>query len=98
MRILLAVDGSRSAEHATALVAALPWREGGYVRIVSVAPPNQGVPETWGLPDVESGREDVGDDRATANLEALRLPFVRSSPPGATSSSSPFSCAVAPRA
>ena len=71
MRILLAVDGSRSAEHATALVAALPWREGGYVRIVSVAPPNQGVPETWGLPDVESGREDVGDDRATANLEAL---------------------------
>ena len=38
MRILLAVDGSRSADQARDLVAALPWQEGGLVRIVSVAP------------------------------------------------------------
>ena len=38
MRILLAVDGSRSADRARDLVAALPWSEGGRVRIVSVAP------------------------------------------------------------
>jgi nucleotide-binding universal stress UspA family protein len=38
MRILLAVDGSRSADQARDLVAALPWHGGGQVRIVSVAP------------------------------------------------------------
>ena len=38
MRILLATDGSRAADQARDLVAALPWREGGRVRIVSVAP------------------------------------------------------------
>ena len=38
MRILLAVDGSRSADQARDLVAALPWHGGGHVRIVSVAP------------------------------------------------------------
>jgi Universal stress protein UspA and related nucleotide-binding proteins len=38
MRILLAIDGSRSADQARDLVAALPWHEGGRVRIVSVAP------------------------------------------------------------
>lgn len=38
MRILLAVDGSLSADRARDLVAALPWSEGGRVRIVSVAP------------------------------------------------------------
>jgi nucleotide-binding universal stress UspA family protein len=38
MRILLAIDGSSSSDHARDLVAALPWREGGDVRIVSVAP------------------------------------------------------------
>jgi nucleotide-binding universal stress UspA family protein len=38
MRILLAIDGSASAERAVDLVAALPWHEGGRVRIVSVAP------------------------------------------------------------
>ena len=50
MRILLAVDGSRSADRARDLVAALPWREGGQVRIVSVAPTRHeilGVP--WSL-------------------------------------------------
>ena len=38
MRILLAVDGSHSSDRARDLVAALPWSEGGRVRIVSVAP------------------------------------------------------------
>lgn len=38
MRILLAVDGSASADRALDLVAALPWHDGGRVRIVSVAP------------------------------------------------------------
>lgn len=38
MRILLAIDGSSSAERALDLVAALPWHDGGRVRIVSVAP------------------------------------------------------------
>ena len=38
MRILLAIDGSPAADRARDLVAALPWREGGRVRIVSVAP------------------------------------------------------------
>lgn len=38
MRILLATDGSPAADQARDLVAALPWREGGRVRIVSVAP------------------------------------------------------------
>ncbi len=50
MRILLAVDGSVSADRALDLVAALPWRDGGRVRIVSVAPSRAevlGVP--WSL-------------------------------------------------
>lgn len=47
MRILLAVDGSRSADRARDLVASLPWREGGQVRIVSVAPTR---PELLGVP------------------------------------------------
>jgi nucleotide-binding universal stress UspA family protein len=51
MHILLAVDGSRSADQACDLVAALPWQEGGLVRIVSVAPTRGellGVP--WSVP------------------------------------------------
>ena len=50
MRILLAIDGSPAADRARDLVAALPWREDGRVRIVSVAPTRpelQGVP--WSL-------------------------------------------------
>lgn len=38
MRILLAVDGSRSSDRARDLVAALPANEGGRIRIVSVVP------------------------------------------------------------
>ena len=50
MRILLSVDGSASADRALDLVAALPWHDGGRVRIVSVAPSRAeilGVP--WSL-------------------------------------------------
>ena len=38
MRILLAVDGSGPSDRARDLVAALPWQEGGTVRIVTVVP------------------------------------------------------------
>ena len=38
MRILLAVDGSRSSDRARDLVAALPAHEGSHVRIISVVP------------------------------------------------------------
>jgi len=63
MRILLAVDGSRPSERAAELVAALPWREGGRVRIVSAAPDRGevlGVP--WMapiLPDTDGLDDDV---------------------------------------
>lgn len=63
MRILLATDGSPAAGQARDLVAALPWREGGHVRIVSVAPTRAeilGVP--WAvdaLPDADQLEEDV---------------------------------------
>ena len=50
MRILLAVDGSSSADRALDLVAALPWHDGGRVRIVSVAPESGRDPRRpWSL-------------------------------------------------
>jgi len=62
MRILLAVDGSRSADRARDLVAALPWREGGRVRIVSVAPTGadlMGMP--WSIAAAPDGGELESD-------------------------------------
>jgi nucleotide-binding universal stress UspA family protein len=63
MRILLAVDGSRPSERAAELVAALPWREGGRVRILSVAPERGavlGVPWMAQLPpDADALDEDA---------------------------------------
>ena len=57
MRILLAVDGSRSSERARDLVAALPWHEDVQVRVASVAPsPTELIGAPWtGLvvPDLE---------------------------------------------
>ena len=77
MRILLAVDGSRSADRARDLVAAMPWEEGGRVRIVSVAPTRSdllGVP--WGMsapPDADQLEDEVlrihRDALATAERE-----------------------------
>ena len=58
MRILLAVDGSRSAERARDLVAALPWSEGGRVRIVSVAPTGA---DLIGMPWSAGASPDAGD-------------------------------------
>jgi len=59
MRILLAIDGSTSADRARDLVAALPLREGGRIRIVSVVPTRgelASVPlEVAGVP----GAEDI---------------------------------------
>jgi len=58
MRILLAVDGSRSSDRARDLVAALPRRDGGRVRIVTVAPTGS---ELMGGPWLIDGSPDVGD-------------------------------------
>jgi nucleotide-binding universal stress UspA family protein len=51
MRILLAVDGSAPADRAAALIASMPWHDGGRLRIVSVAPARADVfGATWGAP------------------------------------------------
>jgi len=56
MRILLAIDGSPSADRALDLVAALPWRDGGRVRIVSVAPSRA---EILGVPWSVAGANSI---------------------------------------
>lgn len=71
MRILLATDGSRAAEQACDLVAALPLREGGRVRIVSVAPTRAdllGVP--WTV-DVLPDADRLEDETLRVHREAL---------------------------
>jgi nucleotide-binding universal stress UspA family protein len=71
MRILLATDGSRAADQARDLVAALPWREGGRVRIVSVAPTRAdllGVP--WTV-DVQPDADRIEDESLRVHREAL---------------------------
>lgn len=71
MRILLATDGSRAADQARDLVAALPWREGGRVRIVSVAPTRAdllGVP--W-VVDVQPDADRIEDESLRVHRDAL---------------------------
>jgi len=71
MRILLATDGSRAADQARDLVAALPWREGGRVRIVTVAPSRTdllGVP--WTV-DVQPDTDRIEDDSLRVHVDAL---------------------------
>jgi nucleotide-binding universal stress UspA family protein len=71
MRILLATDGSRTADQARDLVAALPWREGGRVRIVSVAPTRTdllGVP--W-VVDVQPDADRVEEEALRVHRDAL---------------------------
>jgi nucleotide-binding universal stress UspA family protein len=71
MRILLATDGSRAADQARDLVAALPWREGGRVRIVSVAPTRAdllGVP--W-VVDVQPDADRIEDESLQVHRDAL---------------------------
>jgi nucleotide-binding universal stress UspA family protein len=66
MNILLAVDGSPSADRARDLVAALPWHEGGRVRIVTVAPTRA---ELLGVPWMAA----VPHDAPTLEDEVLRI-------------------------
>jgi nucleotide-binding universal stress UspA family protein len=71
MRILLAVDGSRAADQARDLVAALPWQEGGRVRIVSVAPTRSdilGIPWSVAVPE---GADEIEDTVLTAHRDAI---------------------------
>jgi nucleotide-binding universal stress UspA family protein len=71
MRILLATDGSRAADQARDLVAALPWREGGRLRIVTVAPLRAdllGIP--WTV-DVQPDTDRLEDDSLRVHRDAL---------------------------
>jgi nucleotide-binding universal stress UspA family protein len=45
-KVLVATDGSKSAERAVVAAAELPWPEGSEVRVVSVLDPIEGMPET----------------------------------------------------
>jgi nucleotide-binding universal stress UspA family protein len=71
MRILLAVDGSRSADRALDLVAAMPWLEGGQVRIVSIVPARSdllGV--SWGV-DAPPNADELEDEVLRIHRDAL---------------------------
>ena len=71
MRILLAVDGSRSSDRARDLVAALPRQDDGLLRIVSVVPTDTDfVAVPWAFP-VESDRETVDEDALRTHRDAL---------------------------
>ena len=71
MRILLAVDGSRPAERASELVAALPWREGGRVRIVNVAPNRGGLLGVSWMAPVPLDADRIEADVLRSHREAL---------------------------
>ena len=45
-KVLVATDGSKSAERAVAAAAGVPWPEGSEVRVLSVVDPLEGMPET----------------------------------------------------
>ncbi len=71
MRILLAVDGSASADRALDLVAALPWHDGGRVRIVSVAPSRA---EILGLPwSLAATTDAIDTEEATLRVHQNAL-------------------------
>ena len=71
MRILLAVDGSASADRALDLVAALPWHDGGRVRIVSVAPSRA---EILGLPwSLAATTDAIESEQATLRVHQEAL-------------------------
>ena len=71
MRILLAIDGSRSADQARDLVAALPWHGGGRVRIVSVAPTLNHLRDVPGTVAVPSDSDELEDDAVRIHRDAL---------------------------
>ena len=66
MRILLAIDGSRSADVARDLVAAMPWPAGSAIRIVSVVPGNAslGIDLSPDAANWAGGRSLSGPERA----------------------------------
>lgn len=71
MRILLATDGSQTADQARDLVAALPWQVGGRVRIVSVAPTRTdllGVP--W-VVDFQPDADRIENETLRVHRDAL---------------------------
>ena len=71
MRILLAVDGSRSSDRARDLVAALPAHEGSHVRIVSVVPVmSDPVGIAW-APVYDREAEPVDEDALRTHRDAL---------------------------
>ena len=70
MRIVLAVDGSASADRAVDLVAALPWRDGGRVRIVSVAP---SAAELGGIPWTAAATAAAAEAEASELREHRRV-------------------------
>lgn len=71
MRILLAVDGSRPAERASQLVAALPWREGGHVRIVNVAPDRADLLGVSWMAPIPLDADQIEKDVLRSHREAL---------------------------
>jgi nucleotide-binding universal stress UspA family protein len=77
MRILLAIDGSRSADVARDLVAAMPWPAGSAIRIVSVVPGNASLgidlsPDTANRAEVDRYRDPSVRAHAIALAEAER--------------------------
>lgn len=67
MRILLALDGSPSADRARALVASLPWPAGSLIRIVAAL---DIAPALWGGPWIPAipADADALEDEAVAEL------------------------------
>jgi nucleotide-binding universal stress UspA family protein len=70
MRILLALDGSPSADRARALVASLPWPAGSIVRIVAAL---DVAPALWGGPWIPAIPADADEleDEAVADLTGV---------------------------
>ncbi len=62
-KVLVATDGSKSAERAVAAAAGVPWPEGSEVRVLSVVDPLEGMPET-----IAARR--VRDERVAADSQA----------------------------
>jgi nucleotide-binding universal stress UspA family protein len=67
MRVLLAIDGSRSSDIARDLLAGLAWPEGSAIRVVGVV---EHGPETFGLPwmPVVKGEAGVTESALDAQL------------------------------
>lgn len=77
MRILLATDGSRSADLAVDLVLAIPWPDGSSIRVVSVVPSGANLSldlrdEQAGLPDLDRYRDPTVRSHAVALADAER--------------------------